>query len=82
MMTELPSIAQAYKILAQGEKHQELSKLSQVHNDSLTFGANAAFNYWFHPPTKGYIGASQSDSSIGRNLIGNKRPYGEHCKVP
>lgn len=88
MMTELPSIAQAYRILVQEEKYQEPSKLTQDHNDSLAFGANAASTQRSYPQVKnfsriqGNSGNSQNTGGIGRNLSGNKRPYCEHCKVP
>lgn len=40
MILKLSSIAQAYRILVQEQKHQELSKLHHDHNDTLAFAIN------------------------------------------
>lgn len=40
MMSELPTIAQAYQILDQEQRHQHLSKLHDSHLESLAFNVD------------------------------------------
>ena len=75
MMPELPTIAQAYQILDQEQRHQNLSKLYDSHQESLAFDADRKpyFNR-YKPP-------HWTDKP---KTSGTKRPgsyYCENCKV-
>ncbi|CAO2830744.1 unnamed protein product [Amaranthus hypochondriacus] len=96
MMAELPTIAQAYRILMQEQKHQEISNTDEGRNNSLAFGANKRLhrntipysgdftNRGGHSSHGSRLTPSSNVTPINKVNAGFKRPnnyYCDHCKV-
>lgn len=85
MMSELPTIHQAYRILLQEQKHQELSKLSTPNSEQMGFGAEK--RKWENR-TAGRMNFSDSSGSVMKsnqnNVKGNKKGnnyFCDHCNI-
>lgn len=96
MMSELPTLAQAYRILMQEQIHQELNKLTNDTHESLAFRVDKrSFNETNFQQARTSFTTSQQPTSVNKfkphighsepvSMAGQKRPnsyFCEHCKM-
>ena len=84
MMTSLPNISQAYRILVAEQKHKEVGKQSPVSNEALSFATERHTYHSKHSHNTNSANRYKGSSSGGINHLGNKNQntyFCDHCHM-
>ena len=84
MMTSLPNISQAYRILVAEKKHKDIGKQSLISSDALGFVTERNLHNNKQSYSKDLTSRPKGSNSRGKNHSGNKKHnifYFDHCHM-
>ena len=84
MMTSLPNISQAYRILVAEKKHKDIGKRSLISSDALGFVTERNLHHNKQSYSKDLTSRPKGSNSRGKNHSGNKKHnvfYFDHCHM-